>query len=75
MTAVASTGKPYHHNEQCDLWYSYSGLPTCDSMVESVLVADTEFGKVSNMRTHEVKAVEYSTRVNETTLDSRLRDP
>ena len=30
VTAVASTGKPYHHNKQCDLWYSYTGLPTCD---------------------------------------------
>ena len=26
---MASTGKPYHHNKQCDLWYSYTGLPTC----------------------------------------------
>ena len=28
MTVVASTGKPYHHKKQCDLWYSYTALPT-----------------------------------------------
>ena len=59
---MASTGKPYHHNKQCDLWYSYTGLPTCDSKPQATptpkpkLIADTEFGKVSNMRTHEFKS-------------------
>lgn len=53
VAAVASTGKPFHHYEQCKVWYSFTGLPesTCSAAAASLTV-DTEFGKVEKTCIH-----------------------